>query len=70
MDLGKIEIGNIRVTKRDGNRLTLQCLKDDLTNLSKLPLSEIADGSTCLILNALDTENSIYVLNNGTWYGM
>jgi hypothetical protein len=70
MDIGKIEKGSIQVVGREGNRVYLQCLKKDVINL---PKQEILSGSSCFVLDALDTENCLYVYNKvkneeGQWY--
>ena len=70
MDIGKIEKGSIQIVGREGNRVYLQCLKKDIINL---PKQEILSGSSCFVLDALDTENCLYVYNKlkneeGQWY--
>ena len=70
MDVGKIEKGSIQIVGREGSRVYLQCLKQDIINL---PKQGIVSGSSCLVLDASDTENCLYVYNKvkneeGQWY--
>lgn len=73
MSFPDIEKGSIQIVKRRGNRVELQCLKEDV---SKLPTSGILSGSSCLILNAEGDEPVLYVFNKtkeektGKWYSM
>ena len=70
LDILEIEQGSIRITDRDGTKVSLQCLKEDI---DKLPLKGISSGSSCLVLDAIDTENNFYLFNkprkqDGKWY--
>lgn len=73
MNLKDIQVGSIQVTARNGNRVALQCLKEDR---SKLPVKGIASGSTCIILDSSGAEDVTLVFNitneqeTGTWYSV
>lgn len=70
LNILEIEQASIRIIDRDGTKVQLQCLNEDL---DKLPLKGISSGSSCFILDALDTENNFYLFNkprkqDGKWY--
>lgn len=70
LNILEIEQGSIRITERDGTKVQLQCIKEDL---DKLQLKGISSGSSCFVLDALDTENNFYLFNkprkqDGKWY--
>lgn len=68
-----MNLKDIQVGSRNGNRVALQCLKADV---SKLPLKGIASGSTCLILDSSGAEDVTLVFNitneqeTGKWYSV
>lgn len=71
MNVKDIEKGSIQIVKRNGSRVELQCLQEDIT---KLPTSGILSGSSCLVLDAGEQDSVLYVYNQtdiekaGTWY--
>lgn len=70
LNILEIEQASIRITDIDGTKVQLQCLKEDV---DKLPLKGISSGSSCFVLDALDTENNFYLFNkprkqDGKWY--
>lgn len=70
LNILEIEQASIRITDRDGTKVQLQCLKEDV---GKLPLKGISSGSSCFVLDALETENNFYLFNkprkqDGKWY--
>ena len=56
-----IEQASIKIVGRQGTKYKLQCLKEDI---SKLPIDNVSDASTCLILDAGDTESPVYVFHS------
>jgi hypothetical protein len=51
LNILEIEQGSIRIIDRDGTKVQLQCLKEDI---DKLPLKGISSGSSCFVLDALE----------------
>ena len=73
MNLKDIEVGSIQVIARNGNKVAVQCLKEDV---NRLPVKGIASGSTCLILDSSGAEDVTLVFNKtnkqeiGIWYSV
>ena len=73
MNLKDIEVGSIQVTARNGNKVAVQCLKEDV---KRFPVKGIASGSTCLILDSSGAEDVTLVFNKtnkqetGNWYSV
>lgn len=68
-----IETASIKVVDRNGDRVSLQCLKEDKL---QLPMYGIGCGSTCILLDATGAEDKVLIFHRtsqkitGMWYAL